>query len=81
VFGPRRTVPPPQERRAEAPAAPDAPVQVALARRAVSFGTPASGISLPKTATDAELKMIAGAILLSLSLILLMLNRRRASSP
>jgi Ca-activated chloride channel family protein len=32
---------------------------------------------LPKTATDAELKMIAGAILLALSLMLLAFNRRQ----
>jgi Ca-activated chloride channel family protein len=35
-------------------------------------------VRLPKTATDAELRMIAGMILLSLSLILLLFNRRRA---
>jgi Ca-activated chloride channel family protein len=33
---------------------------------------------LPKTATDAELSMIAGSILLALSLILLVFNRRHA---
>ena len=35
---------------------------------------------LPQTATDAELKMIAGAVLLTLGLILIAFNRRRASS-
>jgi Ca-activated chloride channel homolog len=77
VFGPRQTLPP-QERRA---AAPDAPVQVALARRLSAPAFPTPGITLPKGATDAELKMIAGAVLLMLSLILLTFNRRRASSP
>jgi Ca-activated chloride channel family protein len=34
-------------------------------------------VSLPKTATDAEIKMIAGAVLLALGLILLVFTRRR----
>ena len=34
-------------------------------------------VRLPKTATDAELKMIAGSILLGLGLILLGFNRRQ----
>jgi Ca-activated chloride channel family protein len=76
VFGPRQPLP--QERRA---AAPDAPVQVALARRLSAPALPAPGVTLPKGATDAELKMIAGAILLMLSLFLFTFNRRRASSP
>ena len=33
-------------------------------------------VKLPKTATDAELKMIAGVILLMVSLILFVFNRR-----
>jgi Ca-activated chloride channel family protein len=36
-------------------------------------------VKLPKTATDAELKMIAGSILLALSLILFVFNRRQMS--
>jgi len=36
-----------------------------------------STITLPRTATDAELKMIAGSILLALGLILLVFNRRQ----
>ena len=36
-------------------------------------------VTLPKTATDAELKMIAGVILLTVSLILLVFNRRQMS--
>ena len=35
-------------------------------------------VKLPKTATDAELKMIAGSILLMFSLILFVFNRRQA---
>ena len=35
------------------------------------------GMQLPKTATDAELRMMAGLALMVLSLILLMLTRRR----
>ena len=38
-----------------------------------------STVTLPKTATDAELKMIAGVILLTLSLILFVFNRRQMS--
>ena len=38
--------------------------------------TPGS-VTLPKTATDAELKMIVGVILLTFSLILLVFNRRQ----
>ena len=37
-------------------------------------------VKLPKTATDAELKMIAGVILLTVSLILFGFNRRRQMS-
>jgi Ca-activated chloride channel homolog len=36
-----------------------------------------STITLPRTATDAELKMLAGSILLALGLILLVFNRRQ----
>jgi Ca-activated chloride channel family protein len=36
---------------------------------------------LPKTATDADLKMIAGVILLTFSLILLVFTRRQMSLP
>jgi Ca-activated chloride channel family protein len=34
-------------------------------------------VTLPKTATDAELKMMVGSVLLALGLILLVFNRRR----
>ena len=55
-------------------------MQVAMAKRALPAVAPAPNtVTLPKTATDAELKMIAGSILLALSLILLVFNRRRSS--
>ena len=84
VFGERRLPLPspatpqlqPGERRADAD---PARIQVAEAKRALPVLAPApTSITLPKTATDAELKMIAGSILLALSLILLMFNRRRS---
>jgi Ca-activated chloride channel homolog len=66
----------PGERRADADAA---RIQVAEAKRALPVLAPApTTVTLPKTATDAELKMIAGSILLVLSLILLVFNRRQA---
>jgi len=68
----------PGERRADAD---PARIQVAEAKRALPVLAPApapTAVTLPKTATDAELKMIAGSILLALSLILLVFNRRRS---
>ena len=38
---------------------------------------PQAGMQLPKTATDAELRMMFGLALLVLSLVLLVLTRRR----
>ena len=77
VFGERPKLPsPPAERRAEG----DARVQFAAVKRPLPAVTAAPNtITLPKTATDAELKMIAGSILLALSLILLAFNRRQMS--
>jgi Ca-activated chloride channel family protein len=65
------------ERRA---ASDDGSVQLALAKRPAPLAAPAGGVMLPQTATDAELKMIAGAVLLTLGLIFIAFNRRRASS-
>jgi Ca-activated chloride channel family protein len=66
----------PGERRVDADAA---RIQVADAKRALPVLAPApTTVTLPKTATDAELRMIAGSILLALSLILLVFNRRRS---
>jgi Ca-activated chloride channel family protein len=76
VFGEHPQVPvAPKERRADAG---DGKVQVATLKRPlpVAVAMPDT-IKLPKTATDSELKMIAGSILLALSLVLFAFNRRR----
>ena len=58
----------------------EAQVQIAALKRAQPVVTQApSTVTLPRTATDAELKMIAGVILLTLSLILFVFNRRQMS--
>src|SRR5882757_7604009 len=76
VFGERPQLPvTPRERRADSG---DAKVQVAALKRSVVPATPAT-VQLPKTATDAELKMIAGVILLTVSLLLMVFNRRQTS--
>src|ERR1700704_380901 len=76
VFGERPRLPsPPAERRADAG---DARVHLAAAKRMPVVTAAPNTIKLPKTATDAELKMIAGSILLALGLILFVFNRRRA---
>ncbi|MBX9829903.1 MAG: marine proteobacterial sortase target protein [Xanthobacteraceae bacterium] len=65
----------PEEPRADA--AGDGRVQLALAKRSpIPVAAPRT-VSLPKTATDAEIKMIAGTVLLALGLILLLVTRRR----
>jgi Ca-activated chloride channel family protein len=72
VFGERPRLPTaPMERRAET----DGHVQVAALKRPLPVAVPAM-ITLPKTATDAELSMILGALLLALSLMLLVFHRR-----
>jgi Ca-activated chloride channel homolog len=78
VFGERARPPvAPSERRAEA----NGMVQVAALKRAPPrqppVATPAT-VTLAKTATDAELSMIIGAMLMTFSLMLLVLNRRHA---
>jgi Ca-activated chloride channel homolog len=74
VFGDRPQLPmPPKERRADAG---DARAQLIAAKRLVPAPTPDT-VKLPQTATDAELKMISGAMLLTLSLLLLACNRRQ----
>ena len=74
VFGERPQLPAtPTERRADAD---DARLQVAALKRAQPAVTQMPDtVKLPKTATDAELKMIAGVILLTVSLILFGFNR------
>jgi Ca-activated chloride channel homolog len=76
VFGERpQLLSPPAGRRAGDG---DARVQLAAAKRALPVVTASPGtITLPKTASDAELKMIGGSILLVLSLILFVFNRRQ----
>ncbi|MCK1650001.1 marine proteobacterial sortase target protein [Bradyrhizobium sp. 149] len=70
VFGERRQAPPQlRERHADARNQP--------ATRRPTPGAPDS-IRLPKTATSAELKMIAGLILIALALILFVFNRRQS---
>ena len=78
VFGERPRIPAtPTERRA---ATEEARIQIAALKRVQPVVTQApSTVTLPRTATDAELKMIAGVILLTLSLILLVFNRRQMS--
>jgi Ca-activated chloride channel family protein len=72
VFGDRPQLPaPPKERRA------DARDMQSVAKRPQPAVMPDT-VKLPKTATDAELRMIAGAILLTLSLLLSLCNRRRS---
>lgn len=86
VFGERPRLPPspPEERRADAldgGIKSNKPVQLAMTKRSLSPVPPVSStVTLPKTANNAELKMIAGSILLMLSLMLLVFNRRRNDS-
>jgi Ca-activated chloride channel family protein len=76
VFGEQPKLPAaPTERRADAG---DARLQPAAMKRQLPVVAPMPAtVVLPRTATDAELKMIAGLILLALSLILLVFNRRQ----
>ena len=75
VFGERsKPAAPPAERRADGG---DAHAQLASLKRPAVAPMPGM-VTLPKTATDAELSMIAGSILLALSLILFVFNRRRS---
>ncbi len=75
VFGERPRLPvPPTERRADAG---DTRQVAALKGPLAAVAPAADTVRLPKTATDAELKMIAGSILLGLGLILLGFNRRQ----
>jgi len=76
LFGERPQPPAtPVDRRADNA---DARIQMAALKRANPAVTAMpDAVKLPKTATSAELKMILGSILLSLSLILLLFNRRR----
>jgi Ca-activated chloride channel family protein len=74
VFGERPKSPtPPLERRADAG---DGRTQRATVRPAAPAVTvPAAAVILPKTATDAELEMIVGSVLLMLGLLLVLYRR------
>ncbi|HET7886613.1 MAG TPA: marine proteobacterial sortase target protein [Bradyrhizobium sp.] len=75
VFGERpKLLSPPMDRHP----GPNDPHLLPISAKRSLIPAPASAtaIALPKTATDAELKMIAGAILLMLGLIALMFTRR-----
>jgi len=80
VFGEKaQPISPPAGRRADTD---DARVQLAMTKRALPVVSAAPNtVMLPKTATDAELKMIAGSILLALGLILFLFNRRHLVVP
>ena len=72
VFGERPQLPkPPAERRADA-----SDVQTAMTKRPQPAVMPDT-VRLPKTATDAEIRMITGLVLLMLSVLLSLYNRRR----
>ena len=73
VFGDRPQLPAPlKERRADAG---DTRAHLSAAKRALAAPMPDT-LRLPKTATDAELWMLTGAILLLLSVILFIFERR-----
>jgi Ca-activated chloride channel family protein len=76
VFGERPQPPaPPTERRADAA---DAPAERAMAKHTAS---PAPNmVMLPQTATDAEFRMMVGALLLTISLSLFVLFRLRLAN-
>jgi Ca-activated chloride channel family protein len=79
VFGEQpRPLSPPAERRTDAD---DTKPRPAVMKRVLPLATPTQGtVMLPKTATDAELKMMLGVVLLTFSLILFGFNRRRVLS-
>ena len=78
VFGERPQLPaPPKERRADAA---DAPVELAMAKRAAAPAAMQAGaVVLPQTATDAEFMMMVGTLLLTIALTLFALIRLRLS--
>jgi Ca-activated chloride channel family protein len=50
-----------------------------LKRPVIVPAAQAQGVTLPRTATDAELKMIAGAVLMALAMLLMFWRRRVAA--
>ncbi|MGJ5208774.1 marine proteobacterial sortase target protein [Bradyrhizobium sp. HKCCYLR20261] len=75
VFGERGRLPAMKDRRAEG----DGEVQLAALKRPVVPAAPAT-VTLPKTATDAELSMLLGLGVLLLELIWLVALRRRVAN-
>lgn len=76
VFGERpKPVTPPQDHRADPNDVHLLPIVAKRPLTAIPAG--ANAVALPKTATDAELKMIAGSLLLALGLVFFVFNRRR----
>jgi Ca-activated chloride channel homolog len=76
VFGERsRPLSSPPERRAGHDGVRLLPIAAKRLLPVASAG--ASTVTLPKTATDSELKMIAGSVMLALGLVLVVFNRRR----
>jgi Ca-activated chloride channel homolog len=78
VFGERSQPPSPAVER-HADAGDISPKQANLKRPLPVVAPMPDTVRLPRTATDAELKMIAGSVLLALSMILFVFNRRRLS--
>ncbi|MDF2997529.1 MAG: marine proteobacterial sortase target protein [Xanthobacteraceae bacterium] len=64
----------PPSRRASAGTA---PAFAKLAAAPVAISTPAQTVDLPQTATDAELRLMAGLMLLALATLMLLLSGRR----
>jgi Ca-activated chloride channel homolog len=79
VFGERaKLLAPPSERRANSN---DPHLLPISAKRSLTPAPAAPNtIALPKTATDSELKMMAGSVLLTLALVLFVFNRRVRTS-
>jgi len=86
VFGERPAPPPPGTRRANLAQPGELTVAsfraVATSARPRSAGASAAhGILLPKTATDAELRMTLGLALIAMSVVLVMIGRRPRRIP
>jgi Ca-activated chloride channel homolog len=80
VFGERpQPLSAPQQRRAD-PADPHL-LPISAKRPLIPASAQPNAVTLPKTATDAELKMLLGSILLMLGLVMLTFNRRRTLAP
>ena len=74
VFGERqKLLTPPLERRADAGDA--RPVRAISRSAAPAASAPAAAVGLPQTATNAELEMISGSVLLMLGLLLVLYRR------